>query len=85
MVMGFVHNLSPYVSCIGQAACRAFEKGNAMGSGTAKFKDACRDRGVPNAFGIVLWLRKTPHMLLLEVATSLSFRYPVVMPFAGFL
>jgi hypothetical protein len=26
---------APYVSCIGQAACRDFDKGNAMGSGTA--------------------------------------------------
>jgi len=26
---------APYVSCIGQAAGRAFEKGNVMGSGTA--------------------------------------------------
>jgi len=26
---------APYVSCIGQAACRAFDKGNVIGSGTA--------------------------------------------------
>jgi hypothetical protein len=26
---------APYVSCIGQAACRVFDKGNVMGSGTA--------------------------------------------------
>ena len=26
---------APYVSCIGQAACRDFDTGNAMGSGTA--------------------------------------------------
>ena len=26
---------APYVSCIGQAACRAFDRGNVMGSGTA--------------------------------------------------
>ena len=25
----------PYVSCIGQAACRDFDTGNTMGSGTA--------------------------------------------------
>jgi hypothetical protein len=29
--------------------------------------------------------QEPPHVLLLEVATSLSFRYPAVMPFAGFL
>jgi hypothetical protein len=29
--------------------------------------------------------QENPHVLLLEVATLLSFRYPAVMPFAGFL
>ena len=34
-VIGFCHDPAPYVSCIRQAACRAFDKGNVMGSGTA--------------------------------------------------
>jgi len=53
--------LSPYVSCIGQAACSAFDKGNAMGSGTAKFKGTCRDRG---ALRLCCGLRKPPGALV---------------------
>ena len=60
MVMGFVHNLSPYVSCIGQAACRAFEKGNAMGSGTAKFKDAAV---IEVLYGCVVAQENSPYAL----------------------
>jgi len=36
---------APYVSCLGQAAGRDFDKENTRGSGTAKFEDSCRASG----------------------------------------
>jgi hypothetical protein len=71
---------APYVSCIGQAAFRDFDKENTLGSGTAKFEGSCRASGTDRlCCGL-----KNPHALLLQVATSLSFPLPVVMPFVGF-
>ena len=48
---------APYVSCIGQAACRDFDKGNAMG-----FWHCIIRRLLPCqwCFTVVMWLRKTP-------------------------
>jgi len=71
---------APYVSCIGQAACRDFDKENTMGSGTAKFEGSCRASSTDRLCCGVEY----PHALLLQVATSLSFSLPVVMPFVGF-
>jgi len=62
---------APYVSCIGQAAGRAFDKGNAMGSGTAKFKGTCRARG---AVRLCCGSGKPPGALV----SSLSLLFPSV-------
>ena len=51
-----------------------------MGSGTAKFEGSCRASSTDRLCCGV----ENPHALLLQVATSLSFSLPVVMPFVGF-
>jgi hypothetical protein len=48
---------APYVSCIGQAACRDFDKENTMGSGTAKFEGSCRNSATER---LCCGLRKFP-------------------------
>jgi len=48
---------APYVSCIGQAACRDFDKENTMGSGTAIFEGSCRASGTGR---LCCGLRKPP-------------------------
>jgi hypothetical protein len=44
-----------------------------------------RAPAVPVELSVCVVAQENPHVLLLEVATSFSFRYPAVMPFAGFL
>jgi hypothetical protein len=63
---------APCVSCPWQAASRAFDKGNAMGSATAKSKGSCRSTGAER----LCCGYEKPHAPLLQFATSLSFRFP---------
>ena len=80
-LLAFVTTPAPYVSCIGQAACRDFDNGNAMGLALHNPKAPA----VPVVrYGCVV-AQENPHALLLQVATSLSFLFSAVMLFAGFL
>jgi len=65
---------APYVSCIGQAACRDFDKGNAMW-GLALHNS--KAPAVPEVLYGCVVAQENPHVLL--------FRFPVLMQFAGFL
>jgi hypothetical protein len=80
--LAFVTTPAPYVSlCIGQAACRAFDKGNARGSLALHNPKA---PAVPVVlFGCVV-AQENPHAHLLQFATAFSFRFLAVMLFAGF-
>ena len=72
---------APCVLCPGQAARRAFDKGNTSGLALQNSKAPA----VPQVLSGCVVAKENPHVLVLHVATSLSFLSLAVMPFVGFL
>jgi hypothetical protein len=79
-LLAYITTPAPCVSWTGQAASRDFDKGKAMGSLARQNSKAPAVLLVP--YGCIV-AEKNPRALLLQFATYLSFRFPVVIPFAG--